>query len=92
MVETCIDIQYITGEVGKDIDMSDKKQLFKDTLDMVIDGVSLSTHEKRRGHVGAYVLELLLKDNPELADEDDVKTVQSIIGMADDQESPAFKL
>ncbi len=91
-VETCINIQYISSGVGEDIDMSEQKQRFKHALDVVLDGVSLSTSTNRRGEVGVYLLGLLIKDNPHLVEASDVKTIQSIIEMADEQESPAFRL
>ncbi|EOB4245198.1 hypothetical protein ACIL2N_000962 [Vibrio metschnikovii] len=91
-VETCINIQYISNCVGEDIDMSEQKQRFKHALDVVLDGVSLSTSTNRRGEVGVYLLGLLIKDNSHLVEASDVKTIQSIIEMADEQESPAFRL
>lgn len=91
-VETCMDIQYISCGVGEGIDMSEQKQRFKHALDVLLDGVSLSTSENRRGKVGVYILGLLIKDNPNLVDASDVKAIQSIIEMADEQESPAFRL
>jgi len=91
-VETCINIQYISSCVGEGIDMSEQKQRFKHALDVVLDGVSLSTSTNRRGEVGVYLLGLLIKDNPHLVEASDVKTIQSIIEMADEQESPAFRL
>ncbi len=72
--------------------MSEQKQRFKHALDVVLDGVSLSTSTNRRGEVGVYLLGLLIKDNPHLVEKSDVKTIQSIIEMADEQESPAFRL
>ncbi|MDE1235791.1 hypothetical protein [Vibrio aestuarianus] len=91
-VETCMDIQYISCGVGEGIDMSEQKQRFKHALDVLLDGVSLSTSESKRGKVGVYILGLLIKDNPDLVDASDVKAIQSIIEIADEQESPAFRL
>ncbi len=92
MVEACIYIQYITNEVGKDIDMSDKNELFKQALELVIDGVALSESGAGRYIAGRYILTLLIADNPGLVDAEKIKAIQSIIAMADEQESPAFKL
>ncbi|MDE1328485.1 hypothetical protein [Vibrio aestuarianus] len=72
--------------------MSEQKQRFKRALDVLLDGVSLSTSESKRGKVGVYILGLLIKDNPDLVDASDVKAIQSIIEIADEQESPAFRL
>ncbi|CAH8242645.1 conserved hypothetical protein [Vibrio aestuarianus] len=72
--------------------MSEQKQRFKHALDVLLDGVSLSTSESKRGKVGVYILGLLIKDNPDLVDASDVKAIQSIIEIADEQESPAFRL
>ncbi|MDE1316333.1 hypothetical protein MEG05_20565 [Vibrio aestuarianus] len=91
-VETCMDIQYTSCGVGEGIDMSEQKQRFKHALDVLLDGVSLSTSESKRGKVGVYILGLLIKDNPDLVDASDVKAIQSIIEIADEQESPAFRL
>lgn len=91
-VETCINIQYIFNGVGEGIDMLEEKQRFKESLELLLDGVSLSTSTQRRGEVGVYFLGLLIKDNPHLVDAETVKMIQSIIEMADKQESPAFRL
>ena len=91
-VETCINIQYISCGVGEGINMSEQKQRFKHALDVVLDGVSLSTSTNRRGKVGVYILGLLIKDNPSLVDASHLKAIESIIEMADEQESPAFRL
>ncbi|AGN34205.1 hypothetical protein VPPG_00080 [Vibrio phage VD1] len=72
--------------------MSEQKQRFKRALDVVLDGVSLSTSENRRAVEGVYILGLLIKDNPHLLDTEAVKKIQSILEMADEQESPAFRL
>lgn len=72
--------------------MSEQKQRFKHALDVVLDGVSLSTSTNRRGKVGVYILGLLIKDNPNLVDASHLKAIESIIEMADEQESPAFRL
>lgn len=72
--------------------MSEQKQRFKRALDVVLDGVSLSTSDNRRAVEGVYILGLLIKDNPHLLDADAVKKIQSILEMADEQESPAFRL
>lgn len=72
--------------------MSEQKQRFKNALEVVLDGVSLSTSANKRGEIGVYLLGLLIKDNPHLVEAEDIKTIQSIIEMADEQESPAFRL
>lgn len=72
--------------------MSEQKQQFKASLEVVLDGVSLSTSSNRRGEIGIYLLGLLIKDNPHLVEAEDIKTIRSIIEMADEQESPAFRL
>ena len=72
--------------------MSEQKQQFKKALEVVLDGVSLSTNTERRGEVGVYLLGLLIADNPNLVEKADITTIQSIIEMADEQESPAFRL
>ena len=91
-VETCINIQYISSYVGEGIDMSEQKQRFKRALDVVLDGVSLSTSDNRRAVDGIYILGLLIKDNPHLVDAEAIRMIQSILEMADEQESPAFRL
>ncbi|WP_254618533.1 hypothetical protein [Vibrio metschnikovii] len=92
MIEYCVYIQYIFSGVGEGIDMSEQKQRFKEALEVVLDGVALSTSTNRRREVGVYLMGLLIKDNPHLVDKSDVKTIQSIIEIADEQESPAFRL
>ncbi|EGR1347869.1 hypothetical protein EFU42_09750 [Vibrio cholerae] len=72
--------------------MSDKKERFQQALELIIDGVSLSEAGVERLEAGRYILTLLVADNPDLLDAEKVKAIQSIIAMADELESPAFRL
>ncbi|MFH0227104.1 hypothetical protein ACGRPS_21625 [Vibrio furnissii] len=72
--------------------MSDKKERFQQALELIIDGLSLSEAGAGRVKAGRYVLELLVADNPGLLDSEKTKAIQSIIAMAEEQESPAFRL
>lgn len=91
-LEYCLNIQYIDCVVGKDVDMSDKKERFQQALELIIDGLSLSETGAGRVQAGRYILTLLVSDNPGLLDAEKIKAIQSIIAMADEQESPAFRL
>ncbi len=86
--DNCIKIQHIAHCVGRGIDISEQKQQLKASLELVLDGVSLSTSTNRRGEVGVYLLGMLIKDNAHLVEVEDIKTIQSII----EPESPAFRL
>ncbi|MBY8288641.1 hypothetical protein KW528_21530 [Vibrio fluvialis] len=72
--------------------MSDKKERFQQALELIIDGLSLSETGAGRVQAGRYILMLLVADNPGLLDAEKIKAIQSIITMADEQESPAFRL
>ncbi|MCF7493911.1 hypothetical protein L3V35_02490 [Vibrio sp. L5-1] len=75
--------------------MSDKNQFFQQALELIIDGVALSTNEKSRAQVGAYLMGLVVADNQDNQDKLDnskVEAIQMIIQMADETDSPKFKL
>lgn len=91
-LETCMDIQYIFNVTGKDIDMSKEKQLFQSALDVIIDGVAVSTTGQGREEAGRVLLEGVLPRFAHLLDDEKIKAIQSIIRMADEAESPTFKL
>ncbi len=91
-VETCINIQYILGVIGKDIDMSNKKQLFQQALELILDGVALSTNGENRAQAGAYLMGLVVADNQGELDSEKVEAIKAIIEMADEVESPQFRL
>lgn len=92
LVENCIYIQYIDSVVVKGIDMSNKNQLFQKALELIIDGVALSTETESRAQVGAYLMGLVVADNQGKLDNDKVEAIQMIIQMADEVDSPEFKL
>ncbi|OKQ14273.1 hypothetical protein H058_08375 [Vibrio antiquarius] len=85
-------IQYIDDVVVKGIDMSNKNQLFQKALELIIDGVALSTEAESRAQVGAYLMGLVVADNQGKLDNDKVEAIQMIIQMADEVDSPEFKL
>lgn len=85
-------IQYINSVVVKGIDMSNKNQLFQKALELIIDGVALSTEAESRAQVGAYLMGLVVADNQSELDNDKVEAIQMIIQMADEVDSPEFKL
>ncbi|MDN2669216.1 hypothetical protein OW495_21035 [Vibrio sp. 14N.309.X.WAT.E.F5] len=72
--------------------MSDKNQFFQQALELIIDGVALSTNEKSRAQVGAYLMGLVVADNQDKLDNSKVEAIQMIIQMADETDSPKFKL
>ncbi|MFA0438618.1 MULTISPECIES: hypothetical protein [Vibrio] len=91
-LETCMDIQYIFSVTGKGIDMSKEKQLFQSALDVIIDGVAVSSEGEGREEAGRMLLEGILPKFTHLLDDEKIKAIQSIIGMADEADSPNFKL
>lgn len=91
-LERCMDIQYIFSVIGKGIDMSKEKQLFQSALDVIIDGVAVSSVGEGREEAGRVLLECMLPRFAHLVDEEKIKAIQSIIEMADEADSPTFKL
>ncbi|MEZ8060477.1 MULTISPECIES: hypothetical protein [Vibrio] len=91
-LENCMDIQYIFSVIGKGIDMSKEKQLFQLALDVIIDGVSVSTALEGRAEAGVLLMRGLVANYPHLIDAEKTKAIQSIIEMADETESPTFEL
>nr|PMF18950.1 hypothetical protein BCV24_10855 [Vibrio cyclitrophicus] len=87
-----MDIQYIFSVIGKGIDMSKEKQLFQLALDVIIDGVSVSTALEGRAEAGVLLMRGLVANYPHLIDAEKTKAIQSIIEMADETESPTFEL
>lgn len=72
--------------------MSNKKELFQQSLDVIIDGISMSEARADSAHVGVYLMGLLIADNNGELDEDKIKAIQSIIKMAAEAETPKFSL
>lgn len=91
-VETCMNIQYISLMTSKGVDMSKEKQLFQSALDVIIDGVAVSTVGEGREEAGRVLLEGVLPRFAHLLDDEKIKAIQSIIRMADEADSPTFKL
>ncbi|CAE6929106.1 hypothetical protein ACOMICROBIO_GDFFDHBD_02481 [Vibrio sp. B1REV9] len=91
-VESCIDIQYISLVIGKDVDMSGKiqKDIVLSALEIVIDGVANSEATERTREAGAYIAGLILADMKGQLDPDKQKAILSIIEMASEIDSPAF--
>lgn len=67
--------------------MSKEKQLFQSVLDVIIDGVALSTTSKNRAQAGVYLMGLVVADNQGRLDAEKAKAIQSIIEMAAEGES-----
>ncbi|MBY7871730.1 hypothetical protein KW423_11590 [Vibrio fluvialis] len=72
--------------------MSKEKQLFQSALDIIIDGVAVSSVGEDRSEAGRVLLEGVLPRFAHLLDDEKIKAIQSIIRMADEAESPTFKL
>lgn len=72
--------------------MHDKKELFQQSLDIIIDGISMSETRANTAQVGVYLMGLLIADNSGELDADKIKAIQSIIEMAAEAESPKFSL
>ncbi|EGU39418.1 hypothetical protein [Vibrio scophthalmi] len=91
-LESCMDIQYIYSVISKGIDMSKEKQLFQSALDVIIDGVAVSSVGEGREEAGRVLLEGVLPRFAHLLDDEKIKAIQSIIRMADEAENPTFNL
>ncbi|UTZ28440.1 hypothetical protein HB761_17260 [Vibrio campbellii] len=85
-------IQYISYVITRDLDMSDKNQVFQRALELIIDGVALGTETESRAQIGAYLMGLVVADNQGKLDNDKVEAIEMIIQMADEADSPEFKL
>ncbi|CDT98623.1 conserved hypothetical protein [Vibrio coralliirubri] len=72
--------------------MHDKKELFQQSLEVIIDGISMSETRAGAAQVGVYLMGLLIADNNGQLDADKIKAIQSIIEMAAEAESPKFLL
>ncbi|KZX67037.1 MULTISPECIES: hypothetical protein [Vibrio] len=69
-----------------------KKMLFQRSLDVIIDGISMSEARADSAQVGVYLMGLLIADNKGELDADKIKAIQSIIRMAAEAETPKFSL
>ena len=90
--ECCMNIQYISSVTDKGIDMSKEKQLFQSALDIIIDGVAVSSAGEGREEAGRVLLEGVLPRFAHLLDDEKIKAIQSIIKMADEADSPKFEV
>ncbi|WED29030.1 hypothetical protein L3V77_24160 [Vibrio sp. DW001] len=69
-----------------------QKDIFLQALELIIDGVALSTPVENRASVGVYLMSLVISDTKGQLDADKIKAMMSIIELADEADSPAFKL
>ena len=69
-----------------------KKMLFQRSLDVIIDGISMSEARTDSAQIGVYLMGLLIADNNGELDADKIKAIQSIIRMASEAETPKFSL
>lgn len=72
--------------------MSKEKQLFQSALDVIIDGVAVSSAGEGRQEAGVILLEGLLTKYGHLVDAEKQKAIRSIIGMAAEVDSSIFRL
>lgn len=91
-LENCMDAKCVFSVTGKGIETSKEKQLFQSALDVIIDGVALSSEGEGREEAVRMLLEGILPKFTHLLDDEKIKAIQSIIGMADEADSPNFKL
>lgn len=91
-LENCMYIQYIFNVTDKGIDMLKEKHLFQSALDVIIDGVAVSSAGEGREEAGRVLLESMLPRFLHLLDDEKIKVIRSIIRMADEADSPAFRL
>jgi len=69
--------------IVKGIDMFDKNQLFQQALELIIDGVALSTETESRVQV-SVLDRLVVADNQGKLDNDKVEAIQMFIQVAND--------
>lgn len=73
--------------------MSLKKQdIFLQAMEFIIDAVALSTEGESRADVGIYLMGLLVADQREELKPEKLAAMKQLIEMADDGDSPEFKL
>ncbi|MEZ8363740.1 hypothetical protein AB6C96_01170 [Vibrio cyclitrophicus] len=73
--------------------MSLKQQdIFLQAMEFIIDAVALSTEGESRADVGIYLMGLLVADQIEELKPEKLAAMKQLIEMADDGDSPEFKL
>ena len=73
--------------------MSLKQQdIFLQAMEFIIDAVALSTEGESRADVGIYLMSLLVADQREELKPEKLAAMKQLIEMADDGDSPEFKL
>ncbi|KJY76748.1 hypothetical protein TW78_04440 [Vibrio coralliilyticus] len=68
------------------------KTAFPASTGLILDGVALSTNGENRAQAGAYLMGLVVADNQGELDSEKVEAIKAIIEMADEVESPQFRL
>lgn len=69
-----------------------QKEIFKQAVEIIIDGVAISHEAESRAHAGLYMLNLLIANNADLLDKETIKAIKSLVEMADEADSPMFNL
>ncbi|GEM77687.1 hypothetical protein C1141_19810 [Vibrio agarivorans] len=59
--------------------MSNKNQLFQQALELIVDGVALSTELESRAKVGVYLMGLVIADNQGELDSNKIEAMKMII-------------
>lgn len=72
--------------------MDTDKKKFQSALDVIIDGVAMSDVGEGRAEAGLDLLLGIMRKYGHLVDESKLPAILSIIKMADEAQSPSFKL
>lgn len=72
--------------------MEQDRKLFQQALDTIIDGVAMSDANESRAEAGKVILTSLMPRFGHLVDESKLPAILSILKMADEAQSPSFKL
>lgn len=62
--------------------MAEKQQIFQQALELIVEGVALSTDGQNRSQAGVYLMGLVVADNQGQLDTKKTKAIQAIIEMA----------
>ena len=73
--------------MAKGVSMAEEKQMLKEMLDIIIDGVAFSTAENGRAAAGKRILDCLMLKYGNLIDLETLKQIQSIIESAEEGQS-----
>lgn len=79
------------NDVGKGFDMTQKFDIHKTSLMLILDGMACSEATAEVKQAGAYLAGLVIADSKGKISADKLKAITSIMEMAAEADSPVFK-